>query len=177
YDPTGAMYGDGGTWENDAIYVLGLAVKEGHTFMESPNTISIKRNVINTSADVFSFSTSGVRTEKGNTELAKDQIDRIMAVPNPYFGANAYERNQFGKIIRFTNLPKQATLRIFNLASDMVRVIEKDDNLTTADWDLRNKNDLPIASGMYIVYIDMPDIGTKILKVAVIMSEERLDNF
>lgn len=177
YDPTGATYGDGGPWENDAIFLLALTVSAGHSFMESPNTISIKTNWSNASTDVFSFSTSGVRAEKGNTELAKDQIDRIMAVPNPYFGANAYERNQFGKIIRFTNLPKKATLRIFNLASDMVRMIEKDDNLTTADWDLRNKNDLPIASGMYIVYIDMPDIGTKILKVAVIMSEERLDNF
>jgi len=177
YDPTGATYGDGGPWENDAIYVLGLAVKEGHTFMESPNTISIKRNVLNTTADIFSFSTSNVRAEKDNLSLAKSQIDRIMAVPNPYFGANAYERNQFGKIIRFTNLPKKATIRIFNLASDLVKIIEKDDNLTTADWDLRNKYDLPVASGMYVVYIDMPNIGTKILKVAVIMAEERLDNF
>ncbi len=177
YDPTGSTYGDGGPWENDAIYVLGLAVKEGHTFMESPNTLSIKRNVLNTQADIFSFSTSSSRAEKDNISLAKNQLDRIMAVPNPYFGANAYERNQFGKIVRFTNLPKKATIRIFNLASDLVKVIEKDDNLTTSDWDLRNKYDLPVASGMYVVYIDMPGIGTKILKVAVIMAEERLDNF
>jgi hypothetical protein len=80
-------------------------------------------------------------------------------------------------MVRFTNLPKVATIRIFNLASDLVRVIDKDDDLTTIDWDLRNKNNLPVASGMYIIHIEMPGIGEKILKVAVILAEERLDNF
>jgi hypothetical protein len=57
-------------------------------------------------------------------------------------------------------------------------VLDKNDpQATDFDWDLTNNNSLPVASGMYIVYIDMGAIGTKILKVAVIMAEERLDNF
>jgi hypothetical protein len=114
------------------------------------------------------------------SEQAAADIDLIRAVPNPYYGASAYERNQFNRVVRFTNLPQVATIRIFNLAGDLVRTIEKSDNdpsVTTADWDLTNRNNLPVASGMYIVYIDMPGVGTKELKVAVILSEERLDNF
>jgi hypothetical protein len=114
------------------------------------------------------------------SDQATADINLIRAVPNPYYGANAYERNQFNRVVRFTNLPQVATIRIFNLAGDLVTTIEKSDNdpsVTTADWDLTNRNNLPVASGMYIVYIDMPGVGTKELKVAVILSEERLDNF
>ncbi|MBI5476054.1 MAG: hypothetical protein HY964_04880 [Ignavibacteriales bacterium] len=131
-------------------------------------------NRINTQVDTFTFTAPKVLRSE---DYSKADIENIMAVPNPYFGANAYEQNQFGRIIRFTNLPKTATIRIFNLASDLVRELTKDDNLTTFDWDLRNKNNLPVASGMYIIHIEMPGIGEKILKVAVIMAEERLDNF
>lgn len=131
-------------------------------------------NRINTEVDSFTFTAPAVAR---SADYAKEDVKNIMAVPNPYFGANAYEQNQFGRIVRFTNLPNVATIRIFNLASDMVKVIEKDDNFTTTDWDLRNKNNLPVASGIYIVYIDMPGIGQKILKVAVLLAEERLDNY
>jgi hypothetical protein len=37
---------------------------------------------------------------------------------------------------------------------------------------------LPAASGLYIAYIEMPDIGaTKILKIAIIQEEQILDRF
>lgn len=137
----------------------------------------ILSNHVNSPTDVFSFSTAGIEAKYGNLVLAKQDINRIMAVPNPYFGTNEYERNQFGRVIRFTNLPTQCKFRIFNLQGSLVRTLDKDNPSTTFDWDLLNQNELPVASGMYIVHLDMPGIGTKILKVAVIMAQERLDNF
>ncbi|MBI5019829.1 MAG: hypothetical protein HZB59_00130 [Ignavibacteriales bacterium] len=160
--------------ESDIMYGMSFGLKTGHTLGEVASQITVIPLIPLGANDVYEITTS---KPVENAELQKDDIKNIMAVPNPYFGANAYEQNQFGRIIRFTNLPKTATIRIFNLASDMVRVIDKDDNLTTTDWDLRNKNNLPVASGMYIVHIEMPGIGEKILKVAIIMAEERLDNF
>jgi len=42
-------------------------------------------------------------------------------------------------------------------------------------WDLQNDNDYPVASGIYIVYVDMPGLGTtKILKLAVIQEQQIL---
>jgi hypothetical protein len=44
-------------------------------------------------------------------------------------------------------------------------------------WDLRNQDDIPIASGMYIALVDAPGIGTKVLKMAIFTPEERIDTF
>ncbi len=123
------------------------------------------------------YTITGPPAPTKSTSLAQTDLNNIMAVPNPYFGTNAYETNQFNRVVRFTNLPQTATLRIFNLAGELVRTLDKNDNSTTIDWNLTNKAALPVGSGMYIVHIDMPNVGTKVLKVAVIMSEERLDNF
>jgi hypothetical protein len=178
YDSTGAAYGDGGPWETDAMYILGTLVKPNHTLNESQNTITITPLRANGPSDVYVINTANYKSTKGDVAIAKTQIARINAVPNPYFAANAYEHNQFGRVVRFTNLPAVAKIRIFNLAGELVKVLDKNDPQTTDfDWDLTNNNSLPVASGMYIVYIDMGAIGNKILKVAVIMAEERLDNF
>jgi hypothetical protein len=45
-------------------------------------------------------------------------------------------------------------------------------------WDLANEDGLPVASGLYIAYIDMPDLGTtKILKMAIVQEQQVLDRF
>jgi hypothetical protein len=182
YDSTGTHYNTplvpGGPFETDAMYVLELAAVEGHTPYERPNTATIDPCRPLTIADVFTISTKNYKATPGNVANAKTQLDRINAVPNPYFGANAYEHNQFNKVVRLTNLPTKATIRVFNLVGELVNVLEKNDpNTTSIDWDLTNRNRLPVASGMYIIHIDMGAIGTKIIKEAVIMAEERLDNF
>ncbi|RCK77476.1 MAG: putative lipoprotein [Ignavibacteriae bacterium] len=162
--------------EFDVLFVLWPQLRSGHSLNESVGKLTITPNFVNAPKDTFFFNSANY-VPTSSVEIAKQDIDKIMAVPNPYFGASEYERNQFGRIMRFTNLPPKCTIRIFNLQGTMIRRIDKDDQSTTTDWDLQNNNGLPVASGMYIVHIDMPDIGTKILKVAVIMAEERLDNF
>jgi hypothetical protein len=181
YDSTGATYSSnttGGPYESDAMYALELAVLSGHTAYESPNTITITPYYVLTSADVYTVNSADYKATPGKVDVAKSQIDRILAVPNPYFGADAYETNQFGHVIRFTNLPASATIRIFTLAGQLVRTYVKNDPSTpNLDWNVRNESGLPVASGMYIVHIDLGAIGTKILKIAVIQAEERLNNF
>jgi hypothetical protein len=57
-------------------------------------------------------------------------------------------------------------------------VLEKDDASQFLRWDLRNKDNFPVASGMYIVHVDMPEINaTKILKLAIIQEAEVPDVF
>ena len=77
--------------------------------------------------------------------------------------------------MRFTNLPSQVTVRIYSLSGVFIRRIDKDDNSQYLDWDLRNKDGLPVASGMYIAYLDLPGVGTKIMKLAVIMETQFID--
>jgi hypothetical protein len=113
-----------------------------------------------------------------NTDKAKDEINKINVFPNPYYGVNSEELNKYNRFVTFSHLPTKATIRIFNLAGVLVKTIEKDNMDQFQRWDLANQNGLPVASGLYIAYIDMPDLGsTKILKVAIIQEEQILDRF
>lgn len=111
-------------------------------------------------------------------DLAKEDVEQINVFPNPYYGVNPQEINKYQRFVTFTHLPQKATIRIFNLAGQLVRTLRKDSPEQFQRWDLNNESDLPVASGLYIVHIDMPDLGkTKILKVAIIQEQQVLDRF
>jgi hypothetical protein len=116
-----------------------------------------------------------VAADFNDKTLAKSQLDKITVFPNPYFGANAVETSKYERIIRFTNLPKDVVVRIYSLAGIFIRRLEKSDNSPWLDWDLRNRDGLPVSSGMYIAYLEMPGVGTKILKLAVILETQYID--
>jgi len=129
-----------------------------------------------TTGDKFAFTSPSVITN--NVDLAKQEVDKINAFPNPYYGVNPREVNKYQRFVTFSHLPQKATLRIFNLAGQLVRIIQKDSPSQFTTWDLVNDNSFPVASGLYIVHVDMPDLGqTKILKLAVIQEQQVLDHF
>lgn len=126
-------------------------------------------------SDTWSFNTKGSSYSK---ELAQTQVDKINVFPNPYYGVNSEELNKYNRFVTFSHLPTKATIRIFNLAGVSVKTIEKVTTGQFQRWDLANEAGLPVASGLYIVYIDLPELGkTKILKVAVIQEKQILDRF
>jgi len=106
---------------------------------------------------------------------AKDNIDRVSVYPNPYYGSNQLEVDKYRRFVRFVGLPTKATIRIFNLSGVYINKIEKDDQSEFTDWNLLNKDAIPVSSGMYIAYIDMPGVGTKILKLAIIQEQQYID--
>jgi len=110
-----------------------------------------------------------------DANVGKEKIDEISVFPNPYFGAQGLEENKYQRFMRFTGMPSQATIRIISLAGVFIRKIDKDPSTQYVDWDLQNSDGLPVASGVYIAYIDMPGIGTKILKLAVIQETQYID--
>ena len=108
-------------------------------------------------------------------EIAKERLDDVGVFPNPYYGTHRLEVSKYDRYMRFINLPKTATVRIFNLSGSFIAKIEKDDNTDYLDWDIRNKDGLPVASGMYIAYVDLPGVGSKVLKLAVILEAQYID--
>lgn len=134
---------------------------------------STKPNAPN--SDRFTFSTK--KTVIDNN-LAKTQINEINVFPNPYYGVNSEELNKYNRFVTFTHLPAKAIVRIFNLAGVLVKTVEKNDVGQFLRWDLANESGLPVASGLYIAYIELPDLGeTKILKLAIIQEQQILDRF
>ena len=91
---------------------------------------------------------------------------------------NPLEKNKLGRFVTFNNLPPKVKISIFTVSGHLVRVLEKDGSDQFMRWDLLNRSGMPIASGIYLAYVDMPAIGeTKILKVAIVLEAEILDNF
>ena len=80
-------------------------------------------------------------------------METVRAVPNPYYGYSSYEVNQLDNRIKITNLPGQATIKIFTVGGTLVRTLKKDDNMTSIDWDLKNDFGIPISSGLYMIHV------------------------
>ncbi len=132
-------------------------------------------NPIQIGIDTYSFNT--IESAFSNS-LAQEEVKKINVFPNPYYGINSEELNKYNRFVTFNHLPEKATIRIFNLAGVLVKTVDKDDLTQFARWDLNNESNLPAASGLYIAYIEMPDLGaTKILKIAIIQEEQILDRF
>ncbi len=73
-------------------------------------------------------------------------------------------------------MPQKAIIRIFDLSGVLVRTINKEDNSQFIRWDLTNNNNYPVASGIYVVHVDMPELGrSKILKLAIVQEEQILN--
>ena len=126
--------------------------------------------------DVYVFNTS--KLVRGNAALAKQGLDRIRVVPNPYYNRSSYELSQFNRVMRFINLPERATVKIFSLSGQLVRTLEKTDpTVSVLNWDLQTENRLPVASGVYVYHVDAPGVGTIFGRLVVFMEKERLNTF
>ena len=125
--------------------------------------------------DVFEFTNTAQKVDPG---LAKNSLDKIKVVPNPYVAASTWEeRNPFStgrgpRSIHFIHLPPRCTIRIFTVSGELVAKLNHDvgGNITdgTEEWNLLTRDNLAAAYGVYIYHIDAPDIGEKVGKFAVI---------
>lgn len=131
-------------------------------------------NVAFSSDDVFTFTTP---KPSYSNENAVADVDEIQVFPNPYLGSNEQELNKYQRFVTFNHLPPRANFRIYTVSGTLVRSFEKeDDGSQLATWDLQNDNGLPVSSGMYIIHIEMPDLGTeKVLKLGVVSEAQYLD--
>ena len=127
---------------------------------------------------LYEFSTKnvGVITESDTTLVSV--LDIINVVPNPYYAYSKYETNKLDNRVKITNLPEKCTVSIYNLSGTLIRQYQRTNDPTTSlDWDLKNHKNVPIAGGVYIIHVDVPDIGQKILKWFGVMRPVDLDNF
>ncbi len=106
---------------------------------------------------------------------AKQDLDKILVVPNPYVGAASWEPANTGvgrgeRKIYFTHLPQQCTIRIYTIAGSLVKTFEHNSVLSDGQesWNLVSKDGMDIAFGVYIFNVDAPGIGTKTGKFAII---------
>lgn len=165
----------------DVVYGMSLVVLGGHTLNESAGTLRVVPYLHMTPADKFVFSTS---KPTSSSELAKTDVNKINVFPNPYYGFNPAEANRFQHFVTFNHLPPgDWRIRIFSLSGVLVRYFDfnsagQNANTQFATWDLNNQNNLPVASGIYVAYIEMPSLGvTKTVKVVIIQEQQVLNYY
>ncbi len=137
--------------------------------ISNPYMVNIGRseveNPVNDNFPSYSFSTSELRSEKGNENgYGSSALDKVNIVPNPYYGASQYETNQLDNTAKIINLPERCIVSIYNSNGGLIRKFDKDNSNSYIVWDLKNQYGISIASGMYIIHIKSPELGEKIIK-------------
>lgn len=97
-------------------------------------------------------------------------LSRVHTVPDPYYVSNALETTANQKVLQFVNLPAQAVVRIYSLSGVLVNVLTHNDaqggGLLT--WDLRNRNNQFVASGVYFYHVEAPDGQKKVGRFTIV---------
>jgi hypothetical protein len=103
-----------------------------------------------------------------NTVVAatKSDLSQVHTVPDPYYVRSEFESSTDQKILKFVNLPQDAIIRIYSASGVLVRVLEHHSGNYSAtsvsqgdetQWDLRNRNNQVVASGVYFYHIEAGD--------------------
>jgi hypothetical protein len=86
-------------------------------------------------------------------------LERVHTVPDPYYVTSAFEQTTDAKIIKFVNLPTRAIIRIYSSSGVLVSLLEHNSNQFggSIDWNVRNRNNQVVASGVYFYHIESGD--------------------
>ena len=151
------------TQRRDSVFTFG-----------SGDTLTIRLKKPFRSGDVLEFQTEIPRAD---AEKAGLELDRIRAVPNPYVVANVNElplppaitSGRGERKIDFIHLPASSTVRIFTARGEHVATLRHDGDINdgTVSWNLKTKENLDIAPGIYFYVVDSAS-GMKRGKLAVI---------
>ncbi|HKQ56563.1 MAG TPA: hypothetical protein VJY35_01730 [Candidatus Eisenbacteria bacterium] len=123
--------------------------------------------------DVFTFTTRGQRIAASAGQAGFETLPYV--VPNPYIEAASFEPARFNltgrgeRRIEFRGLPSSCTVRIYTVRGDLVQTLRHEASFEGfVAWDLRTRDNLEVAPGLYIFHVDAPGIGTHVGKFAII---------
>lgn len=124
-----------------------------------------------TTGDEFIFTSTGEVVR----EVTAENGGVPYVVPNPYVGAASFEPANFGVVgrgdrrIEFRNIPKLCTIRIYTVRGELVTTLAHDGSADGfVAWNLRTKDNLDAAPGLYIYHVDEGTAGSHIGKFAII---------
>jgi hypothetical protein len=100
----------------------------------------------------------------------ENNLDAVHTVPDPYYVTNAFETSPSSKSIKFVNLPDKAIIRIYSTSGVLVRVIEHNSNQFGGmeNWDVRNRNNQVVASGVYFYAIESTSGARRVGRMTIV---------
>lgn len=167
------------------LFLVGMQRRNATSFYTAGDVYTIPINYPFTAADAFTFQT----TVGGVTQTQDDRkqlFSKVNVFPNPLFaynqGGSYMGRNPDAAFVTFSNLPEVVTIKIYTLSGTLLRTLNENDKSRGVaspylEWDLKNDQQLRVASGMYLAIVSSPDIGEKVLKFAVIMPQKQIQYY
>jgi hypothetical protein len=154
-------------------WVGNLLLNKAHSLLATDVKIKLRvnkeyKNYIATNRNegrpMYSWNMDKFKTEKGKSSALSEALKMINVVPNPYYAYSEYERNRLDTQIKITNLPEKCTVTIYSVSGKLVRTFQKDSPETWVNWDLNNHKSIPVAGGVYLIHVEVPGIGERVLK-------------
>jgi len=126
---------------------------------------------------LYEFDMSGLEVALGNEVAIDSALAMINVVPNPYYAFSEYETDPRDNIVKVTNLPEECTVSIYNVSGTLMRRFHKADPKTSLDWDLTNHAAIPVAGGVYLIHVEVPNVGERTLKWFGVIRPTDLNGF
>ena len=114
---------------------------------------------------VFNWLVEDATNFAGATDLTQ-----VHTVPDPYLATSQYDLSPSTKQLMFVNLPPVATIRIYTLTGVLIDIVNHEDVTggSRAVWNLRNRNNQFVASGVYFFHVVTPEGDTHVGKFTVV---------
>ncbi len=162
-----------------------LSIEEGLIPTETRIRIRVNRpyekfdagTQANATYPMYRFNMDRFATVKGSLLASEDVLSMINVVPNPYYAQSEYETSQLDNRVKIINLPEECTISIYNMSGTLVRRYKKADPSTYLDWDLKNMKGIPVSSGIYLIHVEVPGVGERVLKWFGVMRPVDLNTF
>jgi len=156
---------------------LKIRIRVNRPYTKFYNPSDSTETAVNGNRPLYSFNTGDLYAKRNQGETAKSALDLINVVPNPYYAYSGYEKNQLDNRVKVTNLPQDCKIRIYTTSGILVRTYNKADPSTSLDWDLKNQAGITISSGIYIIHVEVPGVGEKVVKFFGVLRPIDLDTF
>ena len=171
---------------------IDISVKRPYAMYYSPNQTApnqVGRALQNANNPMYMFEMTDdiitLTNQAGGRIDKQTLLDNIAVVPNPYYSSSEYETSsQLDSRVRITNLPANSKISIYTVDGTLVRKLGPSpsdagnvDRGYTLDWDLKNHIGIPIAGGMYLIHVSVPEIGERVIKWFGTMRPVDLNSF
>ena len=130
----------------------------------------------------YRFSFNGKEPQEVQQAEYPEALANVNVVPNPYYGWSKYESQRNENLVKITNLPDNAIVTIFSLDGKFIRQYNRSESpelqqpprgnpgityaqtIPDIEWDLNNSKGIAVASGVYLIHVNAPGYGERVIK-------------
>ena len=147
---------------------IGGSIESGYIPVAEQTTLTVPWLVPLQSGDEVLVDVQRAITAAEAATTGPVSLENVHVVPNPYLYGSAFERATDARVLKFTNLPQEGTIRIFDVAGRFIQELiygPEDLQGITAycgagdcggdlNWDMQTRERTNLGAGLYIFVLE-----------------------